>query len=644
LTTKKSKPASLTSSLLARKGEAEPATAPYSIPESGRQRPADAASGKGNGNGSGADLGHALTGMPRSSSGEQKPSSSSAENGKPSDAVRPAETAPEPEAPAAQVPESDSETPLQTADSGSLEAPDWKPDDAPEDLPEDLPEDVPEDLPEDLPEDITDDVRNDASAEETASAEEVFAESAVAEEVSIDEAIIEAAVSRNGAKAEDAEAIEDKTETVISDSSSETPAAMAAVGTAFDSKVAEDAESVDGADGTDNTDSAVADEVDREAVRDARLLRFVYAMAALTGIVAIVLYAGGWLRDVPKQGSETAPVASVSSPTTPDLQSPAASGSSDGASTETAMTAPQPENAAPATDSGAASPVIPSPPPVTPPGGADEKMAEADSGVTTGGPAKPAADAMTPSATDSAPTTSESVGVAVAPTPPSDQSADASSTDVGASTSEQSSVSVETPAIDTSGAVSKEESSETAVASGASTETSADAGASPVVPTPVTPEKNPPPPVATEPVRDVPNLRVLAPALVKPEQAETAPPAGAEKASPSGTTGSASAEQQTAALPKVPPVKPAAIPKASGYMVQLASVSSETVARREWARLQKVYPDLFGDRTLVVEKKEIAGRGTFYRIQTGGYDSLDEARAVCAGLKAKKQGCLPIKR
>ncbi len=106
-------------------------------------------------------------------------------------------------------------------------------------------------------------------------------------------------------------------------------------------------------------------------------------------------------------------------------------------------------------------------------------------------------------------------------------------------------------------------------------------------------------------------------------------------------------DTQTAAVPKVAPVKPqkpAASAGGGDFLVQLASVTSEKLAEREWARLQKAFPDLFGNRKLTIEKKEIAGRGTFYRVQTGGYATLDEARAICSGLKAKNQGCLPVNR
>lgn len=80
------------------------------------------------------------------------------------------------------------------------------------------------------------------------------------------------------------------------------------------------------------------------------------------------------------------------------------------------------------------------------------------------------------------------------------------------------------------------------------------------------------------------------------------------------------------------------------YLVQLSSVTSAKSARNEWSRIKKAHSNLLGEKSLVLEKREIAGRGTFYRVQTGRYKSLKDARAVCASLKAQKQGCLAIKR
>jgi hypothetical protein len=157
----------------------------------------------------------------------------------------------------------------------------------------------------------------------------------------------------------------------------------------------------------------------------------------------------------------------------------------------------------------------------------------------------------------------------------------------------------------------------------------------------------PVPAAGGKPVRDVPNLRVLAPALVKPVPAEGAPSSATSAASPeTGGVPPAMAPKvdQTAALPKAAPSKAARAAAGGQFLVQLASVNSEKQAEREWSRLQKAFPNVFGERALVVEKKEIAGRGTFYRVQSGGLKSLDEARSLCAALKDKKQACLPVKR
>ncbi|MDH3701941.1 MAG: SPOR domain-containing protein [Alphaproteobacteria bacterium] len=80
------------------------------------------------------------------------------------------------------------------------------------------------------------------------------------------------------------------------------------------------------------------------------------------------------------------------------------------------------------------------------------------------------------------------------------------------------------------------------------------------------------------------------------------------------------------------------------YLVQLSSLNSPIVARKEWTRLQKAFHEQLGDKKLRLEKRAIAGRGTFYRVQTGQYQSLKKARSVCAALKEKNQGCLTIKR
>lgn len=358
-------------------------------------------------------------------------------------------------------------------------------------------------------------------------------------------------------------------------------------------------------------------EAEQEAARDARLLRFVYVMAALTGIVAIVLYAGGWLREGPKQRAPEEVVASA-----PARPSPAA---------DATGAAPAPDvSRSPIPETSGATQAIPPAPPVVSPSVTESKPGAPDTPLTTGGPAKPQPEALPsmPSGTETgqgAATGGLGLPPAAVPTIPA-------------------------PSGTQSGVAAKD-----AAEPGAPPPASNAAGGAAVTPAPITPGASasaspktvaPDESAAGKGVRDVPNLRVLAPALVKPEPVESAPPPAASTVPEPGSIPVVTAPKpaQTAAVPKVAPVKPKASAASGDFLVQLASVTSEKLAEREWARLQKAFPDIFGSRTLTVEKKEIAGRGTFYRVQTGGYSTLDEARSVCNGLKEKKQACLPVNR
>jgi hypothetical protein len=538
LTTKKSKPASLTSSLLARKGDAEPAAAPYSIPESGRQRDPDApvSKSKGNGNGNGGDLGHALSGMTRMSAAVHEPKSAGSENGAESEIVKPA-------APAHTRP-----LPLQMqAPATAAQPPAAQP----------------------------------PAAQERAAApnhaEPLVLGGAMAEEASADGAAIEAAApAATSAAATPAPAAPQK------------PAAPAASETVRRA----------GPGGTGSDDG----EAEKEAARDARLLRFVYVMAALTGIVAIILYAGGWLREGPQQRAPEEAVATA--PAATETVSPAPAPIPETTSETPGIPPAPPVSAPPASTPSMA------PPSVSPPTAADSAP---ESPVTTGGPAKARPESPAPSMSETA------SGAGAPPAEPP----------VAAAPSETPSAKSEAVAP----ARSETAQSPGATAPSASAKSVAgDDGAGQV---------------SGKPVRDVPNMRVLAPALVKPEPAESAPPPAAVPEPGQVPVLTAPTATQSASVPKTAPQKPAASSAnaaGGGFLVQLASVNSEKLAEREWARLQKAFPDLFGSRELTIEKKDIAGRGTFYRVQTGGYASLDEARAVCGDLKAKKQACLPVNR
>lgn len=76
----------------------------------------------------------------------------------------------------------------------------------------------------------------------------------------------------------------------------------------------------------------------------------------------------------------------------------------------------------------------------------------------------------------------------------------------------------------------------------------------------------------------------------------------------------------------------------SATEVQLAAMSSEQGAMREWQRLQATWPNLFRSRHPLVEKVEVDGH-TFWRLRTGGFADIAAATHFCATVRAKGSGC-----
>lgn len=452
--------------------------------------------------------------------------------------------------------------------------------------------------------------------------------------------------------------------------------------------------------------AAAAADAEREAARDARLLRFVYIMAALTGIVAIVLYAGGWFvdKDTPQVAEQTPPTETVASADKTDSttsETPAGDSAKPDTSGESApggtATAEPPSSGTPTpepseTPSGSAA--IPAAPPIAAPGFGESGSKPGETAITTGGKAKAKATATpdpktepAPAATDKksassieveplkppatptlkAPETPTVTAKVPESAPASDDASKSAAPSSGTADSKPAAPAQtdgkepasgqKTPETDSKVAsVSPEKPSEPAAKP--AVEPAAKPGTA-AVPTdsPKVPDVQPPPiltapklpsaqkpAAAAKPAKKVPNLRVLAPALVRPEPPQTSSPATPPAAAKPSATAKIPKESKTAAL--TPPKKPVAAPsKSSGkFLIQLASVKSQKRAEAEWARLKKAFPKEFSGRDLVVEKRAIAGRGTFYRVQTGRFETLKDARAMCASLKGKKQACLPVAR
>lgn len=105
---------------------------------------------------------------------------------------------------------------------------------------------------------------------------------------------------------------------------------------------------------------------------------------------------------------------------------------------------------------------------------------------------------------------------------------------------------------------------------------------------------------------------------------------------PKPTTTKAPAPKATTQLAKVP--------TDSGYVLQLASLRSEQIALQEWKRIQNANKGLLAQMKAIVEKAEIDGIGTRFRLQTGPFPTKATAQDLCAQLKAAKQDCLVKRR
>lgn len=102
-------------------------------------------------------------------------------------------------------------------------------------------------------------------------------------------------------------------------------------------------------------------------------------------------------------------------------------------------------------------------------------------------------------------------------------------------------------------------------------------------------------------------------------------------------------ENKTEIMPKPQPKKKASpAPAPKGIMVQLASLSTEKLAEREWALIKKKHwPVLKNFRSRII-KANLGKKGVFYRVQVGPLKNRTVADDVCRNVKKKGGSCFVV--
>jgi hypothetical protein len=94
-----------------------------------------------------------------------------------------------------------------------------------------------------------------------------------------------------------------------------------------------------------------------------------------------------------------------------------------------------------------------------------------------------------------------------------------------------------------------------------------------------------------------------------------------------------------APAPAVPAPAPVQVASADGgFAVQIASLPSAAEAQQSFANLAGRFSSAIGDRSMNIQKADIPGKGTFFRVRIAA-NSRDDANQVCARIKSAGGSC-----
>lgn len=101
--------------------------------------------------------------------------------------------------------------------------------------------------------------------------------------------------------------------------------------------------------------------------------------------------------------------------------------------------------------------------------------------------------------------------------------------------------------------------------------------------------------------------------------------------------------RQAALAPAPAPQRSYTPSSSTGYAVQLASFRSEAEAALAWESVRSSHATTLQDREHLVQRAEVPGKGTYYRLRVGPMAGKSTAAALCNTLKAEGQDCYVTK-
>lgn len=131
----------------------------------------------------------------------------------------------------------------------------------------------------------------------------------------------------------------------------------------------------------------------------------------------------------------------------------------------------------------------------------------------------------------------------------------------------------------------------------------------------------------------------------KPIVTETAakPAAAASKPASGETTAKTPDSSTKVASAKAPEASSASQPAApSGVRIQLISMPSEEAAWNAWKQLSGKYSTQLTGLTAIVQPADLGTKGTFYRVQTGPFETVAAAQERCSAMKQAGLDCLVV--